>query len=289
MQCLILFVGVMVCVFHQFHVPPVFFNQVDLARAEASPLAEPLRQTEAAYQLAFADKAAEIKSLRQALDSGDPLALEAARTRVRYAEGLVVDQRRQARDLIARALPGASTKDADYIFISFVMQNFPRGLVGLLFAVIFCAAMSSTASELSALGSCTVVDFYRRSLRPDQPDAHYVRAARLLTAAWGGLAVLFAVFASLLDNLIQAVNILGSLFYGTILGLFLVAFFLRRVRATPVFIAALLSEALVIGVFAFSSIGFLWYNVIGCAAVMTLSLLLQVALPDQRRQPTESP
>jgi hypothetical protein len=106
------------------------------------------------------------------------------------------------------------------------------------------------------------------------PDAHYMKAARVGTALWGGLAVLFAVYAALLDNLIQAVNILGSLFYGTILGMFLVAFFLKRVRATPVFVAALLSEAVVIAVFAFTRVGFLWYNVIGCAAVMLLSLIL---------------
>jgi solute:Na+ symporter, SSS family len=117
-----------------------------------------------------------------------------------------------------------------------------------------------------------VVDFYRRSFRPTASDAHYLRAAKLFTAAWGVLAVLFATFAALIDNLIQAVNILGSLFYGTILGLFLVAFFVRRVRATPVFVAAILSEALVVLVFLRSGISFLWYNVIGCAALVILSL-----------------
>ena len=126
------------------------------------------------------------------------------------------------------------------------MANLPRGLVGLLLAVILCAAMSSTASELTALGGCTVVDFYRRSFRPAAPDAHYLRVAKLATGAWGVLAVVFAAFASLVDNLIQAVNILGSLFYGTILGIFLAAFFAPRLRATPVFVAAILSEVLVI-------------------------------------------
>jgi SSS family solute:Na+ symporter len=165
-------------------------------------------------------------------------------------------------------LPRKEANDTDYIFISFVMATLPRGLVGLLLAVILCAAMSSTASELTALGGTSLVDFYKRSFRPAASDAHYVRVAKLFTAAWGVLAVLFATFAAVVDNLIQAVNILGSLFYGTILGLFLVAFFLRRVRATPVFVAALLSEGVVIAVWLTTRIGFLWFNVIGCAFVV---------------------
>ena len=279
MQCLILFVGVMVLVFHQFNQPPLFFNQAELARATATPAAAELRAVQSAYDAAWARKSIQVHALVSALAAGDPAAIAAADARVRTADGDAAALRGQARTIIARALPRAATKDADYIFISFVMQTFPRGLVGLLMAVIICAAMSSTASELSALGSCSVVDFYRRSIRPGLPDAHYVKAARVGTALWGGLAVLFAVSASLLDNLIQAVNILGSLFYGTILGMFLVAFFLKRVRATPVFVAALLSEAVVIAVFAFTSVGFLWYNVIGCAAVMLLSLILDGATP----------
>jgi Na+/proline symporter len=151
------------------------------------------------------------------------------------------------------------------------MANLPRGVIGLLLAVILCAAMSSTASELTALGGCTVVDFYRRSLRPNATDAHYLRVARIATGAWGVLAVVFAACASLVDNLIQAVNILGSLFYGTILGIFLAAFFWRRLRATPVFIAAILSEVLVIALWLGTSIGFLWFNLIGCAAVLLLA------------------
>jgi Na+/proline symporter len=183
--------------------------------------------------------------------------------------------RDQARALIARALPRDPGNDTDYIFISFVMKNLPRGLVGLLLAVILCAAMSSTASELTALGATSVVDFYKRSVRPDASDRHYLRVAQLFTAGWGVLAVLFAAGASLVDNLIQAVNILGSLFYGTILGLFLVAFFLKRVGAGAVFAAALLSETVVIVVWLTTSVGFLWFNVIGCAIVVGVSWMLK--------------
>ncbi len=165
------------------------------------------------------------------------------------------------------------------------MANLPRGLVGLLLAVILCAAMSSTASELSALGQCTLVDFYRRSWRKQASDAHYLRAAKLFTAGWGVLAVVFAASASLIDNLIQAVNILGSLFYGTILGIFLVAFFIRRVRGTAIFVAAILSELIVFAVWLGTDIGFLWFNVIGCAAVIALALALDALSLPRRNTP----
>jgi Na+/proline symporter len=138
--------------------------------------------------------------------------------------------------------------------------------------------MSATAAALSALGTTTVVDFYRPSFRPEAEDAHYVRAAKLFTVFWGALAVAFSAFAALLDNLIQAVNILGSIFYGPTLGVFVVGFFVRRVRATPVLVALVVGQALVIGLFFASSIGFLWYNVIGCAAVVLLAVGLQPLL-----------
>src|SRR5262249_48929860 len=148
----------------------------------------------------------------------------------------------EAKRLIVRAHPGAEPKDADYIFITFVKNHFPVGLVGLLVAVIFCAAMSATAAALNALGSTSVIDFYKATLRPEAGDRHYLFAAKLFTVFWGVLAMLFAAFASLLDNLIQAVNILGSIFYGPTLGVFLVGFFMRGVRGTPVFIALILGQ-----------------------------------------------
>jgi Na+/proline symporter len=281
MQFLILFVGVMVFVLYQFQEPPAFFNRATLARVRATPYAAELGALERAHDQAFRRKQGAIVHLDATLgdgrdsdsDSGRAAAVAAAEQDARAAQTVSDGVRRQVKQLVARAVPGADTKDADYVFISFVMSNLPRGLIGLLLAVVFCAAMSSTASELTALSQTTIVDFYRRSFRKDASDAHYVRAAKLFTAAWGVLAILFATFASLIDNLIQAVNILGSLFYGTILGMFLVAFFLRGVRATPVFVAALLSEALVVLVFLRTDVGFLWYNVIGCAAVVALSLL----------------
>jgi SSS family transporter len=288
MQFLILFVGVLVLVFHQFNAPPLFFNHAELARARQTPRATELAALEDRHRSAFADKRAQIARLESALDRGDAATVAAAERGVRAADAAGADLRRQAKQLIAAAVPHAASNDTDYIFISFVMQNLPRGLIGLLLAVIFCAAMSSTASELTALGQCMVVDFYRRSFRPAASSAHYLRAAKLFTAAWGVLAVLFATFAALVDNLIQAVNILGSLFYGPILGVFLLAFFVRRVRATPVFLAALASEGLVLLVWWFTSIGFLWYNVVGCGAVVLLALGFQILLGGSDEEDTKT-
>lgn len=283
MQFLILFVGVMVFVFHQFNPSPLFFNEATVAAVRGSPAAGAWRALEGRQGTAFASKQQAIEGWQAALDRHDESAVQAAATRLRAAEAETQSVRDEARRLIRRVLPRAETNDTDYIFIGFVMANLPRGLVGLLLAVILCAAMSSTASELTALGGTSVVDFYKRSFRPAASDRHYMVVAKLLTAGWGVLAVLFAAFASMLDNLIQAVNILGSLFYGAILGLFLVAFFVKRVRATPVFVAALLSEALVIAAWWTTSIGFLWFNVIGCALVLGLSLGLDALMP--RRGP----
>ena len=183
------------------------------------------------------------------------------------------------------ALPGAETRDADYIFIGFVLDHLPRGLIGLLLAVILSAAMSSSSAELSALSSATVVDFYRQSLRPGASDRHYLAAARVCTVLWGLLALAFAAYASLIDNLIQAVNILASLFYGTILGIFLLGFFTRKIRGTSVFVSALVSEAAVIACFAFTDLGFLWFNVLGCALVIALAAIIDRARARERPLP----
>jgi SSS family transporter len=279
MQSLILFVGAMVFVFYQFNLPPIFFNQAELARVHATAADGQMRVLEQAHAVAFERKREEMWRLDHALARGDSAAVAVAEDSVRRAEAVSASLREQAQRVIASALPDANTKEADYVFLTFVVHNLPRGVVGLLLAVILCAAMSAVAGELSALASTTLVDIYKRSLRKQASDAHYVRAARLFTVGWGVLAILFATFASLIDNLIQAVNILGSLFYGTVLGIFLVAFFLRRVRGTAVFLAAIAAEGLVVWTFLRTDVSFLWYNVIGCLAVLGLSALMSYARP----------
>ncbi|HEV2095490.1 MAG TPA: hypothetical protein VGQ82_03215, partial [Chthoniobacterales bacterium] len=197
-------------------------------------------------------------------------------------------QARQLRDntgkILAQAGASPKSKDSDYVFITFVLHHLPHGVVGLLVAVIFCATMSATAATLNALGSTTAVDFYQPLVRRQASDHHYVVATQVLTAAWGLVAIAVASFANLVENLIEAGNILGSVFYGSILGLFLVAFFMRHVRGSAVFFAALGAQALVFLLFATLSISYLWYNVIGCAAVLVFAALLQQTLfRDQSR------
>lgn len=272
MQFFILLVGLMVLVFYQFHQPPIFFNTTELAQVRKSPQAAELRTLESSYSQAFASKQHELERLLTARRAGDAPGEAAARAGLLAAQGQAGELRTAAKQLIQKAHPRAESKDADYIFITFVKDHFPPGLVGLLIAVIFCAAMSATASALNALGATTVVDFYKRSIKPTASDRHYLIAAKLFTVLWGVLAMLFAAFASLLDNLVQAVNILGSIFYGPTLGVFLVGFFLPRVRGTAVFIALVVAQLLVIMTFALTTVGFLWYNVIGCTAVLVLAV-----------------
>ncbi|HEX7837258.1 MAG TPA: hypothetical protein VF469_07330, partial [Kofleriaceae bacterium] len=207
----------------------------------------------------------------------------AARAALQAAAGQIAQVRADAKQLVKATLPRAETRDTDFVFLTFILQHIPVGLVGLLLAVILCAAMSSVAGELVALGSTTTVDFYLR-LRParDRPAGSAtrdLRVSQLAMVAWGVIVLGFATVASLFANLIEAVNIIGSLFYGTILGLFVVAFFLRRITATPVLIGAIVAELGVVALFLLSDLGFLWFNVIGCATVVGVSAVLQAILP----------
>lgn len=282
MQLFILFIGVMVFVFYQLSPPPLFFNRPELERVRAREGAA-VASLEAAHAAIFAEK-------RDAIDrllapGATPAAVAAARAEVRADEARLSALRRETGALVARTFPGADPKDSDFIFLRFVLDHFPRGLIGLLVAVILSAAMSANSSALSSLGATTVVDFFKPRY-PGATDGQTLLVARLSTAVWGLVAVAFACFASLLDNLIQAVNILGSLFYGPMLGVFLVGFFLSGVRGRAAFWATLLGEAVVLAAAAFGRIGFLWYNVLGCVLVLGLAPLLQWVLPRNPASPT---
>ncbi|MFT7622398.1 MAG: Na+/proline symporter [Myxococcota bacterium] len=278
MQFLILMIGVMLFAFHQFSPPPIFFNEPTLERVYETEYAPEMEALDAEWDQAWVVRSAAARQFVDSHQAGDEAGEQAARQALLTAEKATNAIRARGKELIAKALPSAETKDSDYIFIRFVLHHLPSGLVGLLVAVILSAAMSSTASELNALGATTTVDIYRRALNKDASDAHYLRASKAFTVMWGLIAVAFATFASLLDNLIQAVNILGSIFYGTILGIFLVAFFVKRVHGNAVFMSALLSQATVIALYLLSDIGFLWYNVIGCVLVMGTSLVVQAMM-----------
>ena len=270
MQFLILMVGIAVVVFHQFEPPPLLWNAVAAGQARSVPgVAARLDALDARLAENFSLKRA---AVFRVLD-GNPTAHFEVKAREEEEKAL----RKDARALVRANAPPGQASDSDSIFLSFVLKHFPPGLTGLLLAVIICAALSATASALNALGATTVVDFWRL-WKPDATDAQRLRAARLFTVGWGVVAISFAAFASLLDNLIQAVNILGSIFYGPMLGVFLTGWILPRVRGTAAFIATLTAQVCVVTLWLTSSVGFLWYNVAGCALVMTLALLLQSLL-----------
>lgn len=278
MQFLILFVGILVYVFYLYNPAPLHFNRTNTEQVIRSERAREWKDLETAHLDLAQSRQQAADELLLALDKGDEGQIQDSETRLRGLEQQDRDQREKAQALILEADPQADTNDRDYVFVSFFTEHMPIGLIGLLLAVIFAAAMSSISSELNALSTTTVVDIYRRSFVKDRSDAHYLRASRGFTILWGVIALLFAETASLFENLIQAVNIVGSLFYGTILGIFLTAFFLKRVKARSVFAAALLGEALVVTVFLLEQqgvvqIAFLWLNLIGCVAVMALAWL----------------
>lgn len=278
MQLFILFIGVMVFVVYQFTPPPLFFNGAELERARASHPAE-VAALEARQERLFAEK-------RQAIDAW--LASPSAAGELREAEARVQALRKETGALVARGRPGADAKDADFIFLRFVLDHFPRGLIGLLVAVILSAAMSANSAALSSLGATTVVDFYKPR-HPEASDAKTLAVARWSTAAWGVVGVGFGTFASLLDNLIQAVNVLGSLFYGPMLGVFVVGFFLARVRGRAAFWATVAGQIAVLAAARFGNLGFLWYTVLGCAVVVGLAPLLQRIWPPPSPLPTGEP
>lgn len=275
MQFVILLTGVLVFVFYQFTQPPLSFNTPALARAQATEHAGALQVLQARYDAAFAVQQTAATAYVHAL-TGSPEQEGIARDALRTAAAATAAVRDEAKTLVAAAVPGASAKEADYVFLTFVLRYVPSGLVGLLVAVILCGAMSSISGELTALGSTTTIDVYKRLTNTSVSPQHDLLASKLFTVLWGLMAIGFATFASLLDNLIQAVNILGSIFYGTLLGLFVVAFFVKRVTATPVLLAALVAQTAIIVLFLTSDLGFLWYNVIGCGIVVVLSALLQL-------------
>jgi len=274
MQFFILLLGVLIFVFYQFERPPVYFNQAAWSHEAQRGSGDRLRALDADFTAAHSEERRQLHAWLDARHSGNGAAEAAARAASEAAQRQGEAARTETKAVLGRAGSRATANDSDYVFITFILDYLPHGLIGLLVTAFFAAALSSKAGELNALGSTTTVDFYRHVVRRGAGDAHYVAASRWFTAFWGLVAIGFALFAHLAENLIQAVNILGSVFYGAPLGLFLVAFFLKRVGGTAVFWAALAAQALVFAL-CFTSISYLWYNLIGCAACILFSLLLQ--------------
>lgn len=270
MQFLVLSVGVMMFVFYQFNTQPLHYNKSNVAKLAGTAYEAPFHQLEAKGDSIFAKKQVILNAFANTPEQQQQLQeLEAGRNRLRT----------QADSLIKLAAPTVDRKDKDYIFINFVLNNIPRGLVGLLLAMIFCASWSTTASELNALTSTSVSDIYRRSIAPGRDESHYMRASRRATIFWGIFITIFATYADLFDNLIQAVNMVGSIFYGTILGIFATALFVKKVKGVAVFWAAVLAQSVVASLFFFVNKDvYLWYNPLGCGLVMGLAYLIQLGL-----------
>ena len=267
MQFFILLVGVMVFVFYQFEPAPIHFNPKAIAAVKNTS------ESEAFKTLEFENLDTQHR-LRAALLRGSQS------DEIQRLSSKELAQRKSAKALISKAAPEQETNDKDYVFISFILGYLPSGLIGLLIAVIFSAAMSSTASELNALAATTTVDLYQRNVG-QKSDAHYVKASKGFTLAWGLIAIIFASVGNLFENLIQLVNIIGSVFYGTILGVFLVAIFIKNIKGKAIFWAAVLSEALIIILFFQDVVSFLWLNLIGAVLTVVLGLVFQKLFYDK--------
>ncbi len=276
MQFGILLTGVMVFVFFQFQSHDVLFDTASINLMENSERRSDFEGIRDSHGENHAEKKTAALELITAMQGEDEKLIETTTGNLQALNNESQEIRQKARDLVIETFPHNTQKDSDYVFINYVLNFMPSGLVGLLLAVILSAAMSSTAGELNALGSTTSIDFYKRLIKPEASESHYVIASKFLTALWGIIAVGFALYADMFENLIEAVNILGSIFYGTILGIFLTAFFLKKVRGSAVFYAALITQTCVlITYFNFrDEISYLYFNVIGCGMVMLLGVLL---------------
>jgi Na+/proline symporter len=293
MQFFILLIGVLVYVFYLFSPAPLHWNEANLVTARALDPSTVTADLEQEHRALTAQRKAFVLDLVAAQRAGDAAQATLAHDRIEDLEARDTQLKARFTERLTELEPDAETNDKDYIFVTWVMDHLPVGIVGLLLAMIFCAGMGSTSSQLSALATTAVVDIFR-SERTGQAQ---VTATKWATVAFGILALLFAAIFPLFENLIEAVNIIGSLFYGTILGIFLVAFFLKHVQGTAVFIAGLIAQVLILAHFVLDrfnvfatmdgdtvindpiEIAFLWYNLLAPLIVVLVALLLQRFLP----------
>ena len=282
MQFFILLVGVMVFVFYQFNESPLNFNPSAIENVRNSEFSSSLIDLEnekKELDLVIRDQQFYYVNTQNNNER------KAISENILHLNSIKQDLRDQTKKLITKANPDAETNDKDYVFIYFILNNLPRGLIGLLLAVILSAAMSSTASELNALASTTAIDLYKRNIS-DKSDKHYVKASKWFTLLWGVIAISIACVANLFDNLIQLVNIIGSIFYGNVLGIFLLAFFIKYVQSTSVFIAALITQFFIIYFWYIDLMPYLWLNLVGCSLVMFIAILIQFSVKNKTNQPS---
>jgi len=283
LQFFILFLGVLVFIFFQFEKPPVFFNENTIEKVLQTDQASAFEKVQDKFDINYEKRTVLHNAYIDAQSSNNPTELNRIKDQISVNANTEKDIRDEAKAIIKQGVPGAETNDKDYVFINFILHYLPKGLVGLLIAVILFAAMSSTASELNALGSTTTIDIYKRSINNKGSEKHYLQASKMITFGWGVVAILFACFGNLAENLIQFVNIVGSIFYGSILGIFLAAFYMKFIKGNAIFYGALIAECLVIYVWYFyiykeELLSFLWLNLIGTGATLILACLFSLAM-----------
>jgi SSS family transporter len=284
MQFLILLIGILVFAFYQFNQPPLFFNRYEVQQVKEGKYAAQYQQLEGQYSTAFQQKKIKADELSQALDSKDNSKINEASNALKQADAQQMVIRKDAIALMKKNNGKADTDDTNYVFLNFVTHYLPRGLIGLLIAIVFLASMGSTASALNSLASTSVVDIYKRIINPGASDKNYLLASRLATIFWGLVCIAMALYASKMGNLLEAVNKLGSYIYGTILGVFVVAFYLKKIRGTSVFIAAVLTEIIICIMGYYQVIAYLWLNAIGCILLIIIAGLINLLVPAGERE-----
>jgi len=280
MQFFILLIGILVFTFYQYQKPPVFFNQYEVNKVENSAFKAEFKEREQDFNLAFADKKTKVIALESALSNKQNVAEASAA--VKQANLTLQEKRADALAVMKKNDSNADLDDTNYIFLSFVTQYLPKGLIGLLIAIVCMASMGSTASALNSLASTTSVDIYKRLINKTGSDLKYLNISKITTFFWGVISIAMALFASKLGNLLEAVNILGSLFYGTILGIFLVAFYFKKIGGKAVFIAALITEVFVFTAYYYEWMAYLWLNLFGCVLVIGFGYLLELILNKEK-------
>lgn len=285
MQFLILLIGILVFTFYQYQKPPVFFNSYEVNKIENSSYKAKFKEREQDFNLAFADKNAKVLALDEALKTNSNV--EQASAKVKEANLNLQQKRLGALAVMKKNNPDADLDDTNYVFLTFVTQHLPKGLIGLLIAIVCMASMGSTASGLNSLASTTSVDIYKRLINKSGTDLRYLNISKITTFFWGVISIAMALFASKLGNLLEAVNILGSLFYGTILGIFLVAFYFKSVGGKAVFYGAIITEAFVFVAFKYDWMAYLWLNLFGCVLVIVFGLILQTIFRPPKIEETQ--
>ncbi len=278
MQFFILLLGVMLFVFYQFDSQPLFFNSVAAKSVRQGKLGNEYKKLEKSFAQENKKQSELIKRLISAKNNKNEISVDELSKKVLESDKYIKTIKTEGRSIIREHFNNKNMGDTNFIFLSFVLKYIPIGFLGLIIAAIIAASMSSTSSELNALAATTMVDLYKRNFKKKESDMHYMRVSKLLTVGWGVFAIIFAQFANQLGALIEAVNILGSLFYGTILGIFLVAFYVKRIKGTATFYAAIITELIIIAIFLFVNISYLWLNLIGCFLVYIFSSVINFYL-----------